>query len=93
VIITNYLSGGTVNNPGGGSRVPTMPPMPTKWIGILFLTRSVPQQSLSYEITLIGAVLFEFFLFLGYAEWAISGSPGSQYYADFWGYAIFQAWF
>jgi len=42
---------------------------------------------------LIGAVLFEFFLFLGYAEWAISGSPGSQYYADFWGYTIFQAWF
>jgi hypothetical protein len=36
VIITNYLSGGTVNNPGGGSRVPTMPPMPPIWIGILF---------------------------------------------------------
>jgi len=61
--------------------------------GILFLTRSVPQQSLIYKIMLIGAVLFEFFLFLGYAEWAISGSPGSQYYADFWGYTIFQAWF
>ena len=61
--------------------------------GILFLTKSVPQKSLSYKIILIGAVLFEFFLFLGYMEWAISGSPGSQYYADFWGYTIFQPWF
>ena len=61
--------------------------------GILFLTKSVPQKSLSYKIILIGAVLFEFFLFLGYVEWAISGSPGSQYFADFWGYTIFQAWF
>ena len=61
--------------------------------GILFLTKSVPQKSLSYKIMLIGAVLFEFFLFLGYMEWAISGSPGSQYYSDFWGYTIFQPWF
>ncbi len=40
VIITNYLSGGTVNNPGGGNRVPTMPPMPPIWIGILFVILS-----------------------------------------------------
>jgi len=61
--------------------------------GILFLTKSVPQKSLSYKIILIGAVLFEFFLFQGYVEWAIIGSPGSQYYSDFWGYTIFQPWF
>lgn len=61
--------------------------------GILFLTKSVPQKSLSYKIILIGAVLFEFFLFQAYIKWAIIGSPGSQYYADFWGYTIFQPWF
>lgn len=61
--------------------------------GILFLTKSVPQKSLSYKIILIGAVLFEFFLFQAYMKWAIIGSPGSQYYADFWGYTIFQPWF
>lgn len=61
--------------------------------GILFLTKSVPRKSLSYKIILIGAVLFELFLFLGYIQWATSGEPGSQYYSDFWGHTIFQPWF
>ena len=61
--------------------------------GILFLTKSAPQKSLSYKIILIGAVLFEFFLFLAYIQWASGSEPGSQYYSDFWGYTIFQPWF
>lgn len=61
--------------------------------GILFLTKSVPQKSLSYKIMLIGAVLFEFSIFIAYMKWAANGIPGSQYFADFWGYTIFQPWF
>lgn len=61
--------------------------------GILFLTKSVPQKSLSYKIMLIGALLFEFFLFFGYVQWMTSGYPGSQYYGDFFGSTIFQPWF
>ena len=61
--------------------------------GILFLTKSVPKKSWSYKLILIGALLFEFFLFFGYAQWMIGGYPGSQYYNDFFGYTIFQPWF
>ncbi len=61
--------------------------------GILFLTKSVSQKSWSYKLMLIGALLFEFFLFLGYAQWMIGGYLGSQYYNDFFGYTIFQPWF
>lgn len=61
--------------------------------GILFLTKSAPQKSLSYKIMLIGTILLEFSFFMAYAKWAANGVPGSQYYADFWGYTIFQPWF
>lgn len=62
--------------------------------GILFLTKSVPQKSLSYKLILIGALIFDFLLFPRYIQWAfISGYPGSQYYADFFGHTIFQPWF
>lgn len=62
--------------------------------GILFLTKSVPQKSLSYKLILIGALIFDFLLFPRYIQWAfISGYQGSQYYANFFGYTIFQPWF
>ena len=62
--------------------------------GILFLTKSAPQKSLSYKLILIGALIFDFLLFPRYIQWAfISGYQGSQYYADFFGYTIFQPWF
>ena len=61
--------------------------------GILFLTKSVPQKSLNYKIMLIGTALFEISIFMGYAKWAVNSVPGSQYFADFWGYTIFQPWF
>jgi len=81
--ITEYLTGTFVMETSSLSLM----------FGILFLTKSAPQKSLSYKIMLIGAVLFEFTLFLGYMRWATSGVPGSQYYSDFWGYTIFQPWF
>ncbi|MDP2907655.1 MAG: hypothetical protein Q8O03_06955 [Nanoarchaeota archaeon] len=62
--------------------------------GILFLTKSVPQKSLSYKLILIGALIFNALLFPRYIQWAfISGYQGSQYYANFFGYTIFQPWF
>ena len=62
--------------------------------GILFLTKSVPQKYLSYKLMLIGALIFEILLFPRYIEWAfVNGYPGSQYYANFLGYTIFQPWF
>ena len=62
--------------------------------GFLFLTKSVPQKSLSYKLILIGALIFDLLIFPRYIQWAfISGYPGSQYYADFFGYTIFQPWF
>lgn len=62
--------------------------------GILFLTKSVPQKSLSYKLMLIGALIFNALLFPRYIQWAfISGYQGSQYYANFFGYTIFQPWF
>ena len=62
--------------------------------GILFLTKSVPQKSLSYKFMLIGAIIFNVLLSPRYIQWAfISGYQGSQYYADFFGFTIFQPWF
>ena len=43
---------------------------------------------------LIGALIFELLLFPRYIGWAfVRGYPGSQYYADFLGYTVFQPWF
>jgi hypothetical protein len=60
--------------------------------GILFLTRSTPQKSLSYKIMLIGLVILEALFFLTYLT-AIAGLEVPEQYKDFWGFTIFQPWF
>jgi len=62
--------------------------------GILFLTNSIPQKSLSYKIMLIGTVIIELQLFIGHITFVITGgTPGSQNYGNYWGFTIFQPWY
>ncbi len=67
--------------------------------GILFLTKTLPQKSLSYKIILVGALLFELSIFGLYIQSAFGGyireniSGGLEGYRDFWNYTIFQPWF
>lgn len=62
--------------------------------GILFLTNSTPQKSLSYRIMLMGVIFFELMAFLSYTKAAFNtGNPLLQAYQYFWSYSIFQSWF
>lgn len=67
--------------------------------GILFLTNTKPQNSLSYKIILIGAFLLELSIFGLYLQSTFSNgvssdvSGGLENYQDFWGYSVFQLWF